>query len=50
MAQAVLQKKDAESVLFARYAAELAAEVFVSFDDEQLDLAKAAGLKAIRPD
>jgi predicted nucleic acid-binding protein len=39
----------ATDLLHVAYAVELAAEVFVSFDEDQLELAKAAGLKAIRP-
>jgi predicted nucleic acid-binding protein len=36
-------------LLHVAYAVELAAEAFVSFDDEQLELAGAAGLRAMRP-
>ena len=36
-------------LLHVAYAKELAAEVFVSFDDDQLALAEASGLKAVRP-
>ncbi len=36
-------------LLHVAYAVELAAEAFVSFDDEQLELAGAAGLRPIRP-
>jgi hypothetical protein len=32
------------------YALELSAELFVTFDRDQLELAKAAGLKAVMPD
>ena len=39
----------APDLLHVAYANELAAEVFVSFDHDQLELAKAAGLKAVRP-
>jgi hypothetical protein len=31
------------------YAKELAADSFISFDDEQIALADAAGLRALRP-
>jgi predicted nucleic acid-binding protein len=36
-------------LLHVAYAKELAAETFVSFDEDQLTLAKAAGLKTARP-
>jgi predicted nucleic acid-binding protein len=36
-------------LLHVAYAKEFAADLFVSFDDEQLMLAQAAGLKAVRP-
>ncbi len=36
-------------LLHVAYAVELAAEAFVSFDDEQLGLASAAGLRAVKP-
>ena len=36
-------------VLHVAYAKELAAELFVSFDEDQVVLAKAAGLDAIQP-
>jgi hypothetical protein len=36
-------------LLHVAYAVELAAEAFVSFDNEQLQLARAAGLGAINP-
>ncbi len=39
----------ATDLLHVAYAVELAAEACVSFDDEQLGLASAAGLRAIRP-
>jgi predicted nucleic acid-binding protein len=39
----------APDLLHVAYANELAAEVFVSFDGEQLTLAKASGLKTFRP-
>jgi predicted nucleic acid-binding protein len=39
----------APDLLHVAYANELAAELFVSFDDEQLILAQASGLKAVRP-
>lgn len=39
----------AADLLHVAYAKELAAEIFVSFDDDQLALAGASGLKAVRP-
>ena len=39
----------AADLLHVAYANELAAEIFVSFDDDQLALAKASGLKTVRP-
>jgi len=39
----------APDLLHVAYASELAAELFVSFDDDQLALADASGLKAVRP-
>jgi predicted nucleic acid-binding protein len=39
----------APDLLHVAYAKELAAEVFVSFDDDQLALAQISGLKAVRP-
>jgi predicted nucleic acid-binding protein len=36
-------------LLHVAYAKELVAELFVSFDDDQVALAKAAGLKAVNP-
>jgi hypothetical protein len=36
-------------MLHVAYAKEFAADLFVSFDDEQLLLAQAAGLKAVNP-
>ena len=39
----------AADLLHVAYAKELAAELFVSFDEDQLDLAKAAGLKTAKP-
>jgi predicted nucleic acid-binding protein len=39
----------AADLLHVAYAKELVAELFVSFDDDQVALAKAAGLKAINP-
>jgi len=35
-------------LLHVAYARELAADLFISFDDDQVKLAKAAGLKALR--
>lgn len=40
----------ATDLLHVAYAAELASDLFVSFDDEQLDLARAAGLRGVRPE
>ena len=37
-------------LLHVAYAKELAAEVLVSFNDDQLALARASGLKTVRPD
>jgi predicted nucleic acid-binding protein len=48
-ANAFGQPCPATDLLHVAYAAELAAERFVSFDDDQLELAKAAGLEVIRP-
>jgi predicted nucleic acid-binding protein len=39
----------AADVLHVAYAKELAAETFVSFDDDQLTLAQASALKVMRP-
>ena len=39
----------AADLLHVAYAKELVAEVFVSFDDEQLALANASGLRILRP-
>ena len=39
----------APDLLHVAYAQELAAEAFVTFDTDQLRLAKAAGLKALKP-
>jgi predicted nucleic acid-binding protein len=39
----------AADVLHVAYAKELAAQTFVSFDDDQLVLAQAAGLKTVKP-
>ena len=39
----------APNLLHVAYANELAAEVCVSFDDDQLAMAKASGLNALRP-
>lgn len=39
----------ASDLLHVAYANELAAELFVSFDDEQITLARASGLKTNRP-
>lgn len=36
-------------LLHVAYAKDLEADLFVSFDDDQVDLASAAGLKAVRP-
>ena len=40
----------APDLLHVAYASELAAEMIVSFDEDQLALAKATGLKAVHPD
>lgn len=40
----------ATDLLHVAYAAELAADLFISFDDDQLALAQTAGLKAVRPE
>jgi hypothetical protein len=39
----------APDLLHVAYASELAAEIFISFDEEQLALAKATGLKVVCP-
>jgi predicted nucleic acid-binding protein len=39
----------APDILHVAYATELAAELFVSFDENQLELAKVTGLKPVRP-
>ncbi len=39
----------AADLLHVAYAVEAASEVFVGFDRDQLDLARAAGLKAVLP-
>jgi hypothetical protein len=39
----------AADLLHVAYANELAAKLFVSFDDDQLALAQASGLNAVRP-
>jgi len=39
----------APDLLHVAYTTELAAEFFVSFDEDQLALAKASGLKPVRP-
>ncbi len=49
IAQALSLPCRSADLLHVAYANELAAEVFVSFDHDQLELAKASGLKAIRP-
>jgi len=36
-------------LLHVAYAKEISAETFVTFDEDQLDLAEAAGLKAVHP-
>jgi len=40
----------AADLLHVAYAKELAADAFISFDDEQIALATAAGLSALRPE
>jgi predicted nucleic acid-binding protein len=49
VANAFMRPCPATDLLHVAYAAELAADVFVSFDDEQLGLAAAAGLRALKP-
>jgi predicted nucleic acid-binding protein len=49
VANAFARACPATDLLHVAYAVELAAETFVSFDDEQLALAGAAGLRTIRP-
>jgi len=39
----------AADLLHVAYANELSADLFVSFDDDQVGLAKAAGMNAVRP-
>ena len=39
----------AADVLHVAYAKELATQTFVSFDDDQLALAQAAGLETVKP-
>ena len=39
----------AADLLHVAYAQELVAEIFVSFDEDQIELAKAAGLNAVKP-
>ncbi len=48
-ASALARACPATDLLHVAYAVELAAEAFVGFDDDQLELARAAGLKVIRP-
>lgn len=49
IAHALEQPFATADLLHIAYALELAAEVFVSFDEAQLTLAEAVGLKTIRP-
>lgn len=49
VANAYARSCPAADLLHIAYALELAAEVFVSFDDDQLELAKAAGLRSLKP-
>lgn len=49
VANAFVRACPATDLLHVAYAVELAAEIFVSFDEEQLELAKAAGLRAVMP-
>lgn len=49
-AHAFGQACPATDLLHVAYAAELASDLFVSFDDDQLNLARAAGLNAVHPD
>ena len=49
VANAYARACPATDLLHVAYALELAADVFVSFDDEQLALAAAAGLRTLKP-
>jgi predicted nucleic acid-binding protein len=49
IAQALNLACRSADLLHVAYANELGAEVFVSFDHDQLELAKASGLRAVRP-
>lgn len=49
VANALERACPATDLLHVAYAVELAAEVFVSFDGDQLELARAAGLRAVNP-
>jgi predicted nucleic acid-binding protein len=49
VASALVRACPAADLLHVACAVELAAEMFVSFDDEQLDLAGAAGLRTAKP-
>jgi predicted nucleic acid-binding protein len=49
VANAYARSCPATDLLHVAYALELAAEVFVSFDDDQLELASAAGLRGLKP-
>ncbi len=40
----------APDLLHVAYAVELGTELFISFDEDQIELAKAAGLKAFTPE
>jgi predicted nucleic acid-binding protein len=44
-----MKRVRAADLLHVAYAKELAAETFVSFDDDQLALARASGLKTAKP-
>ncbi len=49
VANAFVRACPGTDLLHVAYAVELASEAFVSFDDDQLELARAAGLRAIGP-
>jgi predicted nucleic acid-binding protein len=49
IASAYARACPATDLLHVAYALELAADVFVGFDDDQLELAKAAGLRILKP-
>jgi hypothetical protein len=49
IANAFERRCAATDLLHVAYAAELATELFVSLDDDQIELARGAGLKAEKP-